>query len=145
MNKRPKITHTVARILAERVKEKLRLEAKEFCKNYVVDKVKHSKEYVKLVKLVTKRNAIVEKLNKEISNAEEALKKNHSNSIAKVNVTTYYNSNTPSMGVREADSIQVEYIRDTILLKDFYADSGLSHDEIVDQLVKEFMKTAKTM
>lgn len=144
MSKRPKITHTVARILAERVKDRLTAEAKEFCKNYI-DKVKDSKDYVKLQKLVTKRNAIVNKMNAEISNAEQVLKNSYSNSIAKVNVSSYYTSDYPSLSVREADSIQTDYIRDTILLKDFYAESGLSHDQIVDELVKEFMKTAKTM
>lgn len=130
-----KLTPTLARILAENVRAKLMDHSKEMSAKHQA-KIKGSKEYKEYEKL--------RRQNDEIENRMKDLKKEieENFSTPMMNIQLGWSSNVAAdsaVYIRETKEISMEAIRDSILLEDYFADSAISHDELVDKIVKKFL------
>ena len=134
MSKSKKLTLTIARILAERVREKL-FKTSHAVADEKKAKILSSKEYKNFEKLRQQERDIRAK----IKEAGEKLAEKNSTPLMKVSMNTMYLDRPSTVNITENKNVSVEFIRDTILLKEHFADSIISHDDIVNELVKEFL------
>ena len=134
MSKTKKITSTIAKILAERVREKLSMLAAKMAETQT-EKVMSSKEYVEFEKLRAQEREIANKLKK----LEDKISEKYSTPMMKVKMNVMYRERPATVRISENNHVTVDSIRDSILLDDHFADSTVSHDEIIDNMVKKFI------
>ena len=135
MTKTKKLTLTIARILAERVREKLSTTAKTNGEKHK-EKVLASKEYADFEKLRVQENEIRNKLKK----LEEKIVDKYSTPMMKITVQGVYCNRPASISIYENQDVTVDSIRDMIILEDHFAESTITHEEIVDKIVAKFLK-----
>ena len=135
MTKSKKLTLTIARILAERVREKLSTTSKIVGEKHK-EKILASKEYADFEKLRAQEREIRTKLKK----LEEKIVDKHSTPMMKVKVSTMYLERPATICISENQAVTVDSIRDMIILEDHFAESTITHEEIVDKIVAKFLK-----
>mgnify|MGYP006871971507 CR=1 FL=1 len=130
-----KLTPTLARILAENVRAKLTENAKDISLKHQA-MIKDSKEYKEYEKL-RRQNIQIEDRMKDLKKETE-----EKYSTTMMHVQLGWSSNDAidaSVIIRETKAVSADAIRDAILLEDYFADSSISHDELVDKIVKKFL------
>jgi hypothetical protein len=135
MTKSKKLTLTIARILAERVREKLSTTAKTNREKHK-EKVLASKEYAELKTLHVQENEIRYKLEQ----LEEKLVDNYSTPMMKITVQGVYCNSPVLISIYDNHDVSVDSIRDMIILEDHFAESTITHEEIVDKIVAKLLK-----
>jgi hypothetical protein len=128
------ITPTLAKILAQRVREKLS-ETSTLLAEKQKEKVLASKEYAEFEKLREQER----QLRKKIDILKNKISEKYSTSLMKVKLNTVYSDKPAAVNISENDKVSVESIRDSILLDDHFATSPVTVDEMVDKMVKKFM------
>lgn len=128
------ITSTLAKILAERVREKLSQTSMSLAEKQK-EKVLASKEYAEFEKLREQERQLTAK----IKAFENKISEKYSTSLMKVKLITMYVERPATVKITESTQVSVESIRDSILLEDHFATSPVTIDEMVDKMVKKFM------
>jgi hypothetical protein len=134
MSKTKPITLTIAKILAESVREKLSAFATEIADKHKKT-IAESKDFAEFEKLRNKE--------RELRKLREALEQKiidkYSTPMMRVKLNTIYSDRPASIHIKETEDVSVEKIRDSILLEDYFSTSPVTHDELVDKLVKKFL------
>lgn len=121
-----KITSTIARILAEKVKAELAKSTQQIGADYKKE-IEASKDYKEYLKTIKQMNALCDK--KEL--LRKALHKTHkSNTIMNIDIWS-----DGKISIRAAESLSTESIRDMILLEDHFAGDETTQDDIVKAIV----------
>ena len=128
------ITPTIAKILAQRVREKLSEKLALFAKNQE-QKVLASKEFADFEKLREQQRQIRTK----IDALENKICKMYSTSVMQVKLNTVYSSQPAEVYLRETNQICIDSIRDSILLEDYFATSHVTVEEMIDNMVKKYI------
>ena len=134
MSKTKPITPTIAKILAESVRKKLSAFATEIADKHKKT-IAESKEFDQFEKL---RNKEYE-LRKLHDALEQKIIDKYSTPMMRVRLNTIYSDRPTSIQIKENEEVSVEKIRDSILLEDYFSNSPVTHDELVDKLVKKFL------
>lgn len=130
-----KLTPTLARILAQNVRAKLMDHSKEMSVKHQA-KIKSSKEYKEYEKLRRQNHEVESRM----SELYKIVQENYSTPMMKVSLGCPSNIDVDTyVYIRETQEVSMEAIRDSILLEDYFADSSISHDELVDKIVKKFL------
>lgn len=124
-----KLTPTIARALAEKVRAELKARNADNS-TAIVSKIEKSKDYKDLLKLNTQIHDL------EIKKAElkKSIEEKHSSKIADVSISLY-SYNNPSIYVREHASASVESIKDMILIEDYMSENTLTSEEFITMIV----------
>jgi hypothetical protein len=134
MSKTKPITPTIAKILAESVRKKLSTFATEIADKHKKT-IAESKDFAEFEKLRSKE--------RELRMLREALEQKiidkYSTPMMRVRLSAVYSDGPISIQIRENEEVSVEKIRDSIILEDYFSNSSVTHDEIVDKLVKKFL------
>jgi exonuclease VII large subunit len=156
MSKTKPITPTIAKILAEIVRKKLSAFTTEIADKHKKT-IAESKEFDQFEKLRNKEYELrklhdeLERKNfdkyrdkeRELKKLREALEQKiidkYSTPLMRVRLTTVYSDRPASIYIKENEEVSVEKIRDSILLEDYFSNSPVTHDELVDKLVKKFL------
>ena len=121
-----KLTTTIARALAEKVRAELVARNKDTATT-LKKKVESSKEFKELTKIM----AQVNDLEKRKAELRDYLNHQFSTKVADVSVSLY--NSVPSVYVREQSSASVDNIKDLILIEDYMSDSTT---ESAEDLIK---------
>ena len=125
-----KMTTTIARALAERVREELKKKT-AVLSDQLKKKVEASKEYKEYMKLVKEQIAIESKL----KDLRYTIESTYSTPIAHVSV---YSGG--SVSVYDSKTSSVEGIRDMILIEDYLSAGPETTEELVNRLVDQLSK-----
>lgn len=123
-------------MLAEKVRKQISLHSiahSEEIKNKVM-KTKEFKEYQKVVKQISKLEAVRRTL-------KDAFTAKHSTEIAEVYV--YESSGEAKINFREKKGVSIEGIRDMLLLEDYFNNSSVTPEEMVDKMVTKLLTIKK--
>lgn len=134
MSKQKKITYTIAKILAERVREKLSETSMKTAEKHK-EKILASKDYAEYEKLRDQEREARSKMKK----LEEKIVEKYSTPMMKIRMSAMYADRPASVSISENKAVTVESIRDSILIEDYFADSPVSHEELVNKMVKKFL------
>lgn len=132
MSKR--MTPGIAKILAQQIREKLSTECGTMASN-IMENVKASKDYKKFLQL---RNDIAE-MNRSAEDLKDKICEKHSNKVAKVRIVNWGNNTEYSVKVIESDYVDIESIKNQILLKDYFSDGTESAEDMVAEFVKHYL------
>lgn len=134
MSKTKPITPTIAKILAEIVRKKLSAFTTEIADKHKKT-IAESKEFDQFEKLRNKER----ELRKSREALEQKIIDKYSTPLMRVRLNTVYSDRPASIYIKENEEVSVEKIRDSILLEDYFSNSPVTHDELVDKLVKKFL------
>lgn len=128
------ITSTMAKILAERVRQKLS-ETSMLLAEKQKEKVMLSAEYAEFEELREQER----ELRKKIDAFKNKISEKYSTPMMLVKLSTVYSDRPASVSISESQKVSVESIRDEILIEDYFATSPVTVDEMVEHMVKRFM------
>lgn len=128
------ITSTMAKILAERVRQKLS-ETSMLLAEKQKEKVMLSAEYAEFEELREQER----ELRKKIDAFKNKISEKYSTPMMLVKLNTVYSDRPASVSISESQKVSVESIRDEILIEDYFATSPVTVDEMVEHMVKRFM------
>lgn len=128
------ITSTIAKILAERVRQKLS-ETSMLLAEKQKEKVMLSTEYAEFEELREQER----ELRKKIDAFKNKISEKYSTPMMLVKLNTVYSDRPASVSISESQKVSVESIRDEILIEDYFATSPVTVDEMVEHMVKRFM------
>ena len=128
-----KLTPTIATALAERVREKLKLNANEVSKA-LIEKGKKNKNYKEFCKLEDQ----IAKLQEQSSLLKKAFENEMSTPIAKVYVSGYRPGNY-GISITEKDQSSVDKIKGLILLEDYVSDGKETIEQLVDRITTKLL------
>lgn len=130
-----KMTPTIARALAEKVRVKLS-EQVTGTDAKIKKIIESSTEWKAYLKLAIEKKAISEKL----QNAENAIKSKHTSNIARIDIYSYNNSG-PEIRVYENQKVvSVDSIKDTILIEDYLSGGTETAEEMIERITKQLLK-----
>lgn len=136
MKQKP-LTKAIATMLAEKVRQKLAEQTLDWSSKYK-DKLEKSKEFKEYIKLWEQREVISSRM----SALSEQFSQNNTTDLAKVTINSY-SSKAPTISIRESNKVSVEGIRDMLLLEDYFSNSTVTPEEMVDVVVKKLITTKK--
>lgn len=125
-----KLTPTIARALAEKVRAELVIRNKDISGG-IKAKIEASKEYKQILKLNTERQEIAQK----IDSLKTALQEKHSTKVVDVSISIYNSDPKPNIYIREQATASVEGIKDMILIEDYMSENPLSSEEFIALIV----------
>ena len=128
-----KLTPTIAKALAEKVKQELQIRNKNLSET-LKTKVETSKDFKAYVKLHNEVEALSEK--KEL--LRKSITEKYSSKFCDVNIPTY--SSKTEVYVRDTIYLSVESIKDLILIEDYMSDAAMTSDEFVNLIVEKLTK-----
>lgn len=127
-----KITLTIAKILAEKVREKIALESRK-----IAEKIKQeglqSKNYKKYCTLDDKIRKLIAERTKVQKNFENEM----STKIAQVTIQNYNGS--IAIMVREQNNCSIEGIKNEILLNEYFRENEETLEELVQKIANKFL------
>lgn len=130
-----KLTTTIARALAEKVREKLK-ESVQGLDTSVCKQVKSTKEWKEMVKLNEEKKKITERM----AALEHTLETTHTTGVISVDVCTY-SSGSLELRVRENYNVaSVEAIKDSILIEDYLSDGTETAEQLVERITNKLLK-----
>lgn len=130
-----KLTPTIAKALAEQVREELKKNASAHAEKIKQD-IKASKDYKQLCKYDQQMSEIRTK----IDELRHAIQDKHSGMLADVSIYSY-RSGEQSITIRETAMVSVEGIKNMILLDDYFSNSSDTPEELVQRVVQKIIKT----
>jgi hypothetical protein len=134
MKQKP-LTKAIATMLAEKVRQKLAEQTLDWSSKYK-DKLEKSKEFKEYIKLWEQREVISSRM----SALSEQFSQNNTTDLAKISINTY-TSKAPTISIRESSKVSVDGIRDMLLLEDYFSNSTVTPEEMVDVVVKKLLTT----
>jgi len=130
-----KMTPTIAKALAEQVRDELRKTATSYAET-TKHKIKTSKEFKQLEKLMVQRADISNKMDE----IRHSLEEKFSSKLADVSIYTYSAHDT-SITIRETACVSVEGIKNMILLEDYLSDASESTEDLVKRIADKIMNS----
>jgi len=131
-----KMTPTIAKALAEQVRDELRKTATSYAET-TKDKIKTSKEFKQLEKLMIQKTDISNKMDEIKHSIEEKF----SSKLADVSIYTYGSKSDTSITIRETACVSVEGIKNMILLEDYLADAPENTEDLVKRIADKIMNS----
>jgi hypothetical protein len=131
-----KMTPTIAKALAEQVRDELRKTATSYAET-TKDKIKTSKEFKQLEKLMIQKADISNKMDEIKHSIEEKF----SSKLADVSIYTYGSKSDTSITIRETACVSVEGIKNMILLEDYLSDAPESTEDLVKRIADKIMNS----
>lgn len=128
-----KMTPTIAKALAEQVRDELRKNASSHAEK-LKQSIKSSKEYKQLCKC----DEQMAELRTKIDDLRTAIQDKHSSMIADVSVYSY-RSGEQSINIRETAMVSVEGIKNMILLDDYFSDTTDTPEQLVKRIVDKII------
>lgn len=129
-----KMTPTIARALAEKIREKLKVSVLGM-DTKVCAKVQSTKEWKEIVKLHTERK----KTNDRIDALEKSIRTTYSTGVMDVRVSTY--STGPELRVQENYNVaSVEAIKDTLLIEDYMSGGTETAEQLIERITNKLLK-----
>ena len=125
-----KLTPTIAKALAEKVKQELQKRNKNLSET-IKQKAEASKEFKSYVKLCKE----IEELELKKESLRESIVQKFSSQLCDVNIPGY--SKQPHIYVRETSFLSLDSIKDLILIEDFMSDSNVTSDEFINLIVEK--------
>ena len=128
-----KLTPTIAKALAEKVKQELQKRNKNLSET-IKQKAEASKEFKSYVKLCKE----IEELEVKKETLRETIVQKFSSQLCDVNIPSY--SKQPHIYVRETSFLSLDSIKDLILIEDFMSDSNVTSDEFINLIIEKLTK-----
>lgn len=130
-----KMTTTIARALAEKVRTKLK-DAVTGMDTKVKAKITSSKEWKELAKLQLEKQKIVN----QMSVIEETIRKTYTTGVMDVQVSVY--STGPELRIRENYNVSsVDAIKDTILIEDYLSGGTETAEQMIERITQQLLKS----
>jgi hypothetical protein len=128
-----KLTPTIAKALAEKVKQELQKRNKNLSET-LKTKVESSKEFKAYVKLQNE----LEVLDKKKEELRKSIIEKYSSNLCDVSIPTY--SHKTEVYVRDTIYLSVESIKDMILIEDYMSEAAMTSEEFVNLIVEKLTK-----
>jgi hypothetical protein len=128
----PRLTKTIAELLAKRIQRKVADTLSAYVKT-LENTVLGSKDYKKYVELVKKHDEEYKKL----CQLKEQIVKKYTNDQFQVSI--YGHTSTTPVKVTFHSRINTERITEKLILEDYFANSTMSADELVDKVAAELI------
>ena len=128
-----KLTPTIAKALAEKVKQELQIRNKNLSET-LKTKVETSKEFKAYVKLQNE----LEVLDKKKEELRKSIIEKYSSNLCDVSIPTY--SHKTEVYVRDTIYLSVESIKDMILIEDYMSEAAMTSEEFVNLIVEKLTK-----
>jgi hypothetical protein len=128
-----KLTPTIAKALAEKVKQELQKRNKNLSET-LKTKVESSKEFKVYLKLQNE----LEILDKKKEELRKSIIEKYSSNLCDVSIPTY--SHKTEVYVRDTIYLSVESIKDMILIEDYMSEAAMTSEEFVNLIVEKLTK-----
>lgn len=130
-----KMTPTIAKALAEQVRDELRKNASSHAEK-LKQSIKSSKEY----KQLCKSDEQMAELRTKIDELRTAIQDKHSSMLADVSIYSY-RTGEQSITIRETAMVSVDGIKNMILLDDYFSDETDTPEELVQRIVDKIINS----
>ena len=126
-----KLTPTIARALAEKVRAEL-VARNATNREALTKKIETSKIYKELCKVISQQKEIEEKKRELVNQINETF----SNKVSDVSISMY-SSDRPNISIRETAKASIENIKDMILIEDYLSNGGETTEEIIARIADQ--------
>ena len=127
-----KLTPTIARALAEKVRAEL-VARNATNREALTKKIETSKIYKELCKVVSQQKEIEEKKRELVNQINETF----SNKVSDVSISMYSSDRIPNISIRETAKASIENIKDMILIEDYLSNGGETTEEIIARIADQ--------